>query len=329
MAENTYNITNKLSEQEFYQAVYGWLIDGDTPDDILDTIIPKYELKYIPLHVYENEYVGWATMSLAYNRYEVYSAQDKKGKKIIKNHLVTDRQPYTQPLKGIVQTLVYAGNSLNSNEISFVESLKCQSQHLLNLDKGISHYIEMISLFKNSKEVAWNTVGMNKAFEQIQNETIEILPTPSVENLKLNITLKEIYSYSVIVPYWWLRYNYKGENYYAIVDGTSITTTPKVSGSKPLDKERKKKIADIKEEGWSNIIGVLLFSFLMVKITHDHAIVITAITLTPMALIYLSSSMRNKINQLKFDSKNKRMLSAVKKRMQSMPSRDVEEFIGL
>jgi hypothetical protein len=257
-SDSVFYISNKLSEKQFEDIVYKWLIDGDyTPDDIIENIITDKNLLYLPVIHYQKKYTGFCNASLGYQRAEDYYEWDNVNKKQIrKTRYVTDWHPYSQNVAGATDVLVFAGDE-NLNVISsFIEDMGWGANDLVVLDSNAKKSENINSEFNLSIEEGWRLKGNKKSLEVAYIQTANQLPSKLVNNLNLNVDFSEINTRKVIVPYWLFNYEYKSKYYYVAVDGNS---TERIYGTKPEDTKRKKKVANVRWAGW--LTGIFLTAF--------------------------------------------------------------------
>lgn len=320
--EVDYIINNKVSEADFEKMTYEWLIKGDyTPDDIIENAITQNNAVYVPLYCYAITYYGTCSCSLGYNRTEYYHVWDEVSKKQVrKSRTVTDWYPHSQAAQGDVVTTIYAGIAVENAIIKFVETMNWEADELHPVPQQSDHYQEACRLFKVAKEDLWNTRGLNMAYDKAVLQTKTALPSPLVTDFSLNIKYSETGFYSLLAPFWLLRYSYGEQEYHLIVDGNN---PKRIDGKRPEDKKRKKEVAKLKWYGWFvgtfvTCLALYYFSTIPYKDSDDNSIrqvvtVIIGIILTAILVTIEVKKVKRKalrIRQAKLDNHLKKLKSS-------------------
>jgi len=252
-------ILPKVTEQNFEEAAYKWLSEGDlTPDDIIENIITENNMVFIPLYMYRSKYSGTCSASLGYWHREKYQEYDSVNKKhVTKTRSVIRYIPHSQVVHGEVSTIVYVGkNKYSSDVIDFFERTGWTSADLISIvDYGAdAEKKRMLSdLIGLDPEMAWNIKAKGKAHDKVRREILAQLPSKEVRNFSMNVSTENTQFLSVIIPIWIFMYNYDDKEYYFAVDANN---PDRQKGVKPEDKKRKAHLSKIGWIGWLGGLGI-------------------------------------------------------------------------
>lgn len=207
-AENTdYIFPFKVTKEQFEDAAHAWLSQGKyTPDDVLaEVLFDKISGIYVPVFVYSGAYIAnWSGLGIISGTFE---------------------------LAGVA-------HSAELKDPKFADFLEGKMGVMEKYDDRYTQGFGLIPFDKTVEETYHDRV-LPKVSARIQNQVDSYAASEQLTNREWNCT-PEYKSYTCYKPFWWITYQYKGQNFSLYVDGLSAEN---IYGERPVDENRKKKLS--------------------------------------------------------------------------------------
>jgi hypothetical protein len=234
----------KVTKDEYHQAVLAWLSEGDyTPDDILtSSVFDQINGIYLPMYFYKGKYHGNWSASSGYNREEEYLEWSESQKNYLrKTRTVTDWRPSSGQVAGTFSILCFAGTGegIKPEVAAFAQGTTFNRGELKKYDSKYTLGFNLLE-FTAGEEDVWDTLGKIQA-DRISMDDIKLrIPGDKYKDLYADVLYDREETLKIYVPYWIVYYKYNEKDFYVCMDGT---TTARISGERPEDISRKKKVA--------------------------------------------------------------------------------------
>lgn len=255
----------KTSQEDFEQHLVNALVATDfVPVDIFEHIQPEKVVKaYLPMYLYEGKYQASWNCQVGYKTQEV--GTDLSGEKL-KTRTVTRYHPANGVSNGqfAFMCLAYEGNEIPDELKQFtmtfpysVQDSKVYSPQLLDLENDKD--LQTIELNADS-DLVWNQWGQTLVDELAEESASAQLKGQDIKDFTCssNYDLKTEGKF-IMAPFWFVYYNYKGQQYYFIMDGLGANQCY----TNPEDEQQLKKaklfntIETILK--WSWILAIVLW----------------------------------------------------------------------
>lgn len=307
----------KVSEQDFEKIVYQWLAEGDyTPDDIIENIITKKNLCYLPVYFFKRIYDGTCSASIGYPRSEEYQVWNSEKKRYeYRSRTVIDWRPHYQPVNGRLSISGLGCDTKNKEILSSISkqinNIRFSNFDFIRFEESILSKKEVIDFQYTSYET-WKINIEESAKEIIFNKAVSELPGSNKKDIRINLNKNEDEQkpLSIYVPFWFFLYEYAGKEYFVFNDAGSGNN---IGGTKPEDKRRKNRVLTINLLywlGWPAVSWGITYSIsLLYKEIYERSIdPLFAILIFLTSMITMFIFKRKKIKEIKSGSNTARQL---------------------
>jgi hypothetical protein len=255
----------KISKEQYEQAVLSWLSEGDyTPDDILDsTLFESVNGVYLPMWLYKGRYHGNWSASSGYDRIEeYYEWSESQKKRVRQTRKITDWRPSSGQCSGEYTILAFAGNGtgISSDIAIYAHHTEFSRGDIKPFNSQYTSGFNLID-FTSDEHDTWDGPGKSQADRQIWIDTKKRIPGDQKKDFYCDVLYENEVSSKVYIPFWITYYKYNEVEFHVFMDGTS---TSRIDGIRPVDKERIKKINKKFEKATFPMfltIGLFIFAF--------------------------------------------------------------------
>lgn len=235
-----------LDETEVKQKLaWEFAQDDSVPIDLFDALDFTVEKVYVPMWMLSGSYnASWACDHITY-RDEVY--YDREGKEHTKT--IKERHPISGNAVGAFEMLVSA-----HNRYSFlIEGISINSK---KFNRNLVEDDEEILSIDIDEDQIWDTKNVGDYIDEVTSRHVEDQIPDCHERLSSHVSYSRRVRKSVLLPYWILKYEYKGKEHTCIVrdDNGEI-----IKISHP-----KEPVAPVDTSDMKNPIPVGLFTILCI-----------------------------------------------------------------
>jgi len=242
---------NFVNKNEFLKSLQKELITGIyTPDDIIEeTKIKQYIKIFIPHYHYEINYTGDWSASSGYDRLEEYTAYKTKYENgrsrpvpVQQTRTVTDWRPSNGNISGSTSFSCIASSIFkDENIINFIDDFDIDIKKSSDNKELNDAFVEKCSY--SEKEI-FDISGEDVLELHIRSEVRQQVPGDHIKNLQCTFQHEITDIILFYKPIWIALCNYKNNEFKFLSDGNNAEDIL-LSGEKPVDKERVKKVKSI------------------------------------------------------------------------------------
>lgn len=246
-------------KDDFESSVLNFIVnDPLTPDDIFDMIsFDDTEGVYLPMFLYEGKYECTWNCSVGYQGSEVCVEKDLSGKTYINNKKVIQYTPMSGSNKGNFAFVctAYEGNEVKPELSEYARTLTYSAEYAKAFEPQILEDQNFL-LHNLDKETIWSKFGNGAVKLIAENESIKSVPGDTFKDFRASVVAEPSHTGRLVfVPFWSIYYNYKGEKYFALMNGINKNS---VTGSVPVDIERQNKIKKLEKRPKKVLIAAFI-----------------------------------------------------------------------
>lgn len=300
----------KRDEDAFSDSLINHLVNNDfVPRDIFDHIVSESLIKaYLPMYLYEGWHLSSWSCDVAYEATEV-------GTNLSGDRLKEKKVKRFRPKSGTSQgnfaflCLAHEDDDIPQELRQFASTFPYHIQDSRPFDPNMLNTEQdtLVLDFNTDPEVIWNKYGEElvklyaeqTAKDQLQGQEIQNFSVSSRYGLNHD-------SRNVLVPFWFVYYDYKGQTYYYMMDGLGEHD----AYNTPIDQNEAamvEKNENIKSYAtWACLLALVLWYF------FNFSIAIYFLIAWGIAKIGINLYINNQTRQLLDESKQLRRVAAQK-----------------
>jgi hypothetical protein len=253
----------QTTKEDFEKGVLELLAREEyAPNDVFETSAFKdVEGIYLPMYLYEGRYECSWNCSVGYYENEVVASSDGKS---VKNKKVLKFRPQSGNTKNnyAIVCVAYEGKEIKPELIEYARTFYYDRDAAKTFDgKHLEGY--NFVLHNMDKEHTWDKWGRESIKYIAEQDSLTQIPGDDYKDFRCTVSTDEKHDGRLVfIPFWMVFYDYKGEEHYAIMDGTGNSG---ITGSTPIDQERYDavqkwhKIAKYVMWGaWASLAGILI-----------------------------------------------------------------------
>jgi hypothetical protein len=239
-------IVFKTTKDDFEREVLNMMATEDyAPNDIFESSAFKdVEGIYLPMYLYEGKYECSWNCSVGYYENEVRANSKGDG---VKNVEVLKYRPQSGTTKSnyAVVCAAYEGKEIKPELIEYARAFEYDKLSAVKFDEKYLEGYNFV-LHNLDKELTWDKYGNSSIEYLAEQKSQEQIPGECYKDFICSTSTDEKSDGRLVfLPFWMVYYEYKGDNYYVIMDGTGNSG---ITGTYPIDQERVKAV-----EKWHKI----------------------------------------------------------------------------